>query len=249
MWRTWRRPVAWLALLLLAAGSIPHLGLLFHYLQPDARSVVYDRQSFFWLLRSHILLVLASGLLSTVAAVTAGILVTRSWGRDFLPLANQVAAIGQTFPPVAVLALAVPALGFGAAPTVVALFLYGLLPILRNTLAGLDGISPTVLEAAVGMGMSPLQVLVGIELPLATRVILAGVRTSITINIATAAIGSTIGARTLGDPVIAGLINGNTAYVLQGAILIGLLAVTADSFFEAVQLTLDRLRAPSAVVA
>jgi osmoprotectant transport system permease protein len=85
------------------------------------------------------------------------------------------------------------------------------------------------------MGMSPWQVLCQVELPLAGRVILAGIRTSVTINIATAAIGSTIGARTLGDPVIAGLVNGNTAYVLQGAILIGLLALAADSLFEALE--------------
>jgi len=80
---------------------------------------------------------------------------------------------------------------------------------------------------------------------LAGRVILAGIRTSVTINIATAAIGSTIGARTLGDPVIAGLVNGNTAYVLQGAILIGLLALTTDSLFEAIQRSWDRRLSPS----
>jgi osmoprotectant transport system permease protein len=158
---------------------------------------------------------------------------------------NQVASIGQTFPPVAVLALAVPALGFGEAPIVVALILYGFLPILRNTLAGLEGLDPAVREAARGMGMSPLQVLLQVELPLAGRVILAGIRTSVTINIATAAIGSTIGARTLGDPVIAGLVNGNTAYVLQGAILIGLLALTTDSLFEAIQRSWDRRLSPS----
>jgi osmoprotectant transport system permease protein len=131
--------------------------------------------------------------------------------------------------------LAVPVLGFGEAPILVALILYGLLPILRNTLAGLEGVDPTVRDAALGMGMSPFRVLWQVELPLAGRVILAGIRTSVTINIATAAIGSTIGARTLGDPVIAGLVNGNTAYVLQGAILIGLLALTVDSVFEAVE--------------
>jgi len=143
-------------------------------------------------------------------------------------------------PPVAVLALAVPVMGFGEKPTLFALVLYGLLPILRNTLAGLGGINSAVLESAKGMGMSSVQVLFKVELPLAGRVILAGIRTSITINIATAAIGSTIGARTLGDPVIAGLVNGNTAYVLQGAILIGLLALATDSVFEALERTWTR---------
>ncbi|HWV08854.1 MAG TPA: ABC transporter permease subunit, partial [Pseudomonas sp.] len=115
------------------------------------------------------------------------------------------------------------------------LSLYGVLPILRNSLSGLQGVSPVVLEAARGMGLSPGQVLRQIELPLALPVILAGIRTSVTINIATAAIGSTIGASTLGDPIISGLINGNTAYVLQGALLIGLLALTVDSLFAALQ--------------
>ena len=89
-----------------------------------------------------------------------------------------------------------PVLGFGEAPILVALILYGLLPILRNTLAGLEGVDATVRQAALGMGMSPFQVLLQVELPLAGRVILAGIRTSVTINIATAAIASTIGART-----------------------------------------------------
>jgi len=145
-------------------------------------------------------------------------------------------------PPVAVLALAVPVMGFGEKPTLFALVLYGLLPILRNTLAGLSGINSAVLESAKGMGMSSVQVLFKVELPLAGRVILAGIRTSVTINIATAAIGSTIGARTLGDPVIAGLVNGNTAYVLQGAILIGVLALATDSVFEAIFQGADRAR-------
>lgn len=242
MWGAWRRPLIWLCVLLLSTQAMTWFTPLFRRLQPDTQTVVYDRQSFLHLLWVHIELVFVSGLAATLIAIAAGILVTRRGGRDFLPLASQIASIGQTFPPVAVLALSVPALGFGAAPTMVALALYGLLPVLRNTLVGLDGISPTVLEAAKGMGMSPLQILLRIELPLATRVILAGVRTSVTINIATAAIGSTIGARTLGDPIIAGLINGNTAFVLQGAILIGLLALTTDSLFEAVQQQWDARR-------
>ena len=74
-----------------------------------------------------------------------------------------------------------------------------------------------------------------VELPLATPVILAGIRTSVTINIATAAIGATVGASNLGDPIIAGIVNGNMAYVLQGALLIALLALTVDSLFDALQ--------------
>ncbi|RBP32591.1 osmoprotectant transport system permease protein [Marinobacter pelagius] len=246
--RLWLPPVLLAVLLCGLSAGMPALEPLFHWVQPDKQQVIYERESFLFLLQNHLLLVLISAAVGTLVAVAGGIFATRPSGRDFLPLVSQVASIGQTFPPVAVLALAVPVLGFGEAPILVALMLYGLLPILRNTLAGLEGISPAVKEAARGMGMSPLQVLVRAELPLAGRVILAGIRTSVTINIATAAIGSTIGARTLGDPVIAGLVNGNTAYVLQGAILIGLLALATDSLFEALERTWDRRFSPQVAV-
>jgi osmoprotectant transport system permease protein len=229
------QPLLWLALLLAAALGLAELDGLFRLIEPDRRTVIYGRAAFIDLLASHLLLVALAACVSSLVGVGAAIMVTRRWGADFLPLVSQVASIGQTIPPVAVLALAVPALGFGSGPTLFALMLYGLLPILRNSLAGLRGIDPAVLEAARGMGMAPLQVLCQVELPLALNVILAGIRTSVTINIATAAIGSTIGASTLGDPVISGLVTGNTAFILQGAILIGLLAVAVDSLFEQLQ--------------
>ncbi|WP_203143050.1 ABC transporter permease [Marinobacter mangrovi] len=243
--RIWRTPVLWLAVLLALTLGMDGLEPLFRLIQPDTQSVIYQRETFLFLLGNHVLLVLISATIGTFAAVAGGIFATRPSGRDFLPLVSQIASIGQTFPPVAVLALAVPVLGFGEGPTLVALVLYGLLPVLRNTLAGLDGIDPAVTEAARGMGMSARQVLFQVEIPLAGRVILAGIRTSVTINIATAAIGSTIGARTLGDPVIAGLVNGNTAYVLQGALLIGLLALMTDSLFEALEKLWARRLAPT----
>jgi len=85
------------------------------------------------------------------------------------------------------------------------------------------------------MGMTPWQVLRQVELPLAAPFILAGIRTSVTINIATAALGTTVGASNLGDPIISGIVNGNTAYIVQGAVLIGLLALAVDSLFECLQ--------------
>ena len=233
--RAWLAPLGWLLLLLAAVFWLGELEALFRALEPTARTPIYPRESFARLLANHLALVAAAALLAVSLGLAAGILVTRSWGRDFLPLVGQVASIGQTFPPVAVLALAVPVLGFGSLPTIFALVLYGLLPVLRNTLAGLQGVPSEVLQAARGIGMAPLQVLFEVELALAAPVILAGIRTTVTVTIATAAIGSTIGASTLGDPVIAGLVNGNSAYVLQGALLIGLLALCVDSAFERLQ--------------
>ena len=160
---------------------------------------------------------------------------TRPAGAAFRPMVEQLVAVGQTVPPVAVLALAVPAMGYGAAPALVALTLYGVLPVLRGALAGLDGVPPDAAEAARGMGMTGRQRLLGVELPLAAPLILAGVRVSAIVNVGTAAIASTVGVRTLGTPIIVGLDGSNLAYVLQGALITGLLA-----------LALDRLLAPEA---
>jgi osmoprotectant transport system permease protein len=160
--------------------------------------------------------------------IGAAILVTRGPGRAFRGLLETLAAIGQTVPPVGVLALAVPALGFGVRPAVLALALYGLLPIVQASLAGLDGVPAAVRDAAEGMGFSPLRRLLAVDLPLAAPLILAGVRTTVVINVGTAAIASTIGVRTLGTPIILGLDGNNTAYVLQGAVLVALLALVLD---------------------
>ncbi|MDI5934426.1 ABC transporter permease [Halomonas kalidii] len=230
--RRWWLPFVWLGLLLLACLGMAELEAVFRWLEPDSREVIYRRSEFPTLLGRHLLVVGVASLLAIVAGVGAAVLVTRPFGRDFLPLVAQFASMGQTLPPVAVLALAVPVLGFGTLPIIVALLLYGLLPIVRNSLAGLQGIDPAIHEAARGMGMSRGQVLRQVELPLAAPIILAGVRTSVTINIATAALGATVGASNLGDPIISGIVNGNTAYIVQGALLIGLLALTVDSAFE-----------------
>ncbi|WP_447553104.1 ABC transporter permease [Vreelandella sp. EE22] len=239
----WLIPLAWAVLLALAVMGMAYLESFFRWLEPGARQVIYSRASFLDLLGRHLLVVGVAGGVTVCVGILTGIGVTRERGRDFLPLAGQLASLGQTFPPVAVLALAVPVLGFGTLPIIVALMLYGLLPIVRNTLAGLDGVDPRIKEAALAMGMTSRQILWRVELPLAAPVILAGVRTSITINIATAALGATVGASNLGDPIIAGIINSNMAYVLQGALLIALLALTVDSLFDLLQQTL-RQRLP-----
>ncbi|APE32149.1 osmoprotectant uptake system permease [Halomonas aestuarii] len=230
-WRRWVAPLGWLALLLAACLGMAQLEGAFRWIEPDSRQVIYDRAAFLTLLGRHLTVVGVAAVLAILVGVGAAVAVTRERGRDFLPLVSQLASMGQTFPPVAVLALAVPVLGFGTLPIIVALLLYGLLPIVRNTLAGILGIDPAVREAARGMGMSGAQILRQVDLPLAAPVILAGIRTSVTINIATAAIGATVGASNLGDPIISGIVNGNTAYVVQGALLIGLLAISVDSLF------------------
>ena len=191
----------------------------------NGQPAIYNQGSLFDITLNHLGIVLAATLASTIIAVGLAIIVTRPFGAEFLPLSRSLANIGQTFPPVAVLALAVPVLGFGTAPTLVALFLYGLLPIFENTLTGLTNLPPAVTDAAKGVGMTGWQRLLKIELPLALPVILAGIRLSTVISLATATIGSTVAARTLGEVIIAGLLSSNTAFVLQGGLIVGVLAV------------------------
>ncbi len=173
----------------------------------------------------HLALVAGASLAATILALLMGIFVTRKAGAEFLPLSRSVVNIGQTFPPVAVLALAVPAVGFGVKPTLIALVLYGLLPIFENTIVGLHEVPAATLDAARGMGMGDMRRLFLVELPLALPVILAGIRLSVVINLGTATIGSTVAAKGLGEVIIAGLQSSNTAFILQGGVIVGLLAV------------------------
>ncbi len=186
---------------------------------------IYDQGNLLELALSHLWTVLLAAAASTVVAVALGIFVTRPAGAQFLPLSRTLVNVGQTFPPVAVLAVAVPLVGFGQAPTLIALFAYGLLPIFENTIAGLESCPQPVLEAADGMGMSGWQRLRQVELPLALPLILEGVRLSLVINVGTATIGSTVAAKGLGEVIIAGLLSNNTAFVLQGGLVTGLMAI------------------------
>jgi len=229
-------PLLWLVLFYGALLTLmPYSGPLFHRWFPDLARPLYQQESFWQLTLAHLFLVITASLLAIVVGIGSGVLVTRRAGRVFRPLMETIVAAGQTIPPVAVLAIAVPVMGFGAWPAVVALLLYGLLPILQGTLAGIDSVPASSREIAIGVGMSSWQRLWQIELALAAPVIIAGIRTSVIINIGTAAIASTVGAKSLGSPVIIGLSGFNTAYVIQGALLVALLAIVSDRLFERLQ--------------
>jgi osmoprotectant transport system permease protein len=202
--------------------------------QPGAPAI-YDQGNLLTLALAHLGTVLLAAAASTLVAVGLGILVTRTSGAEFLPLSRTLVNIGQTFPPVAVLAVAVPLVGFGEAPTLIALFAYGLLPIFENTIAGLQSVPCALIEAANGMGMSARERLVSVELPLAMPLILEGVRLSLVINVGTATIGSTVAAKGLGEVIIAGLLSDNTAFILQGGLLTGLMAILLYDAMVAVE--------------
>ncbi len=198
---------------------------LFAPLTQYGASPIYDQGNLLTLALAQLGTVCLAAAASSLVAVGLGILVTRPSGAQFLPLSRTLVNVGQTFPPVAVLAVAVPMVGFGERPTLIALFAYGLLPIFENTLVGLRTCPPAVLEAASGMGMSARQRLLSVELPLATPLILEGIRLSLVINVGTATIGSTVAAKGLGEVIIAGLLSSNTAFILQGGLVTGLMAI------------------------
>jgi osmoprotectant transport system permease protein len=233
----------WLGLAFVALVlAMPAAELLFRAWFPMLERPVYARASFVMLALSHVGLVLLSSVAMVALGVAVGTFVTRPRGRAFAGLVDTVVTIGQTFPPVAVLAIAVPLMGYGALPTLLALVAYGVLPVVETTVTGLRGVPAAVREAADGAGFSASGRLLRVELPLAAPVILAGIRTAVVINIGTATIGSTVGALTLGSPIIEGLSGSNPAYVVQGAVLVGLLAVLVDQTFEALHRRLTRHR-------
>jgi osmoprotectant transport system permease protein len=198
---------------------------VFAPLSQHGAPAIYDQGNLLMLALAQLGTVMLAAAASTIVAVGLGILVTRASGAEFLPLSRTLVNIGQTFPPVAVLAVAVPLVGFGEAPTLIALFAYGLLPIFENTIAGLQMCPPAVIDAADGMGMSARERLTSVELPLAMPLILEGIRLSLVINVGTATIGSTVAAKGLGEVIIAGLLSDNTAFILQGGLVTGLMAI------------------------
>lgn len=231
-----RDPLAWsIAALLLLMFGMSALRPLFAAVFPELQRPIFEQDSFVALTLAHVALVALSSAASIVAGVGAGIFITRPSGREFRQLVESTVAMGQTIPPVAVLAVAVPLIGFGEAPALIALALYGLLPIVQGTVAGLESVPGAAREAAAGLGMGAGRILTRIELALAMPVIIAGVRTSTIINIGTAALAATVGARSLGTPIVIGLSGFNTAYIIQGAVLVALLAIVTDLCFDRLQ--------------
>ena len=237
----WRFLVS-LTVFIAVLAALPYAAPLFSTLFPDLDRPLYQQQSFGSLVVAHLWLVGLASLMAAFVGVGAGVYVTRPGGREFRRLVETLSAMGQTFPPVAVLALTVPVIGFGFWPAFVALTLYGVLPICENTISGLENVSAAAREAAEGIGMTPHQRLWQVELPLAAPVVLAGIRTSVTINIGTAAIASTVGAVSLGSPIIIGLNGNNSAYILQGAVLVAGLAIVVDMGFNVITSRVGRWR-------
>lgn len=240
-------PLLWFtALLVFFAFGMNDLRPIFAAAFPELDRPIFQQDTFVALTLAHLELVALSSGAAVLVGVGAGLFVTRTSGQEFRPLVERTIAMGQTFPPVAVLAVAAPIVGFGELPALIALALYGLLPIVQSTVAGIESVPASAREAAQGLGMSAPRILRRIELPLAMPVIIAGIRTSVIINIGTAALASTVGAKSLGTPIIVGLTGFNTAYVIQGAVVVGLLAIVVDLGFDRLLRWLDRWRGETA---
>ncbi|NIV72339.1 MAG: ABC transporter permease subunit [Calditrichae bacterium] len=181
----------------------------------------------------HVGIVSVSAAIAFLIAFPSGILLTRSRWRQYSQSVLALANVFQTVPSLAVIGLASALLaiiqvGIGWVPAILALVLYSILPILSNTIVGLENVSAATIHVARGMGLSNLQILFKIEIPLALSVILAGVRTALVINIGTAALAATIGADCLGTLIFQGISTGNTALLLAGAIPTAALAIVVD---------------------
>ena len=152
----------------------------------------------------HFQLVILSSSLAIITAVPLGVILTRPMFAKLTPFVVGFVNICQTIPSLAVIALTVGFLGIGTRTAIFALWMYSLLPILNNTIAGIKGVNPFVIDSAKGMGMKKNRILFKIEIPLAMSVIMAGIRTATVINVATAVIAAYVGAGGLGDIIIAG---------------------------------------------
>jgi len=178
----------------------------------------------------HLALVAASLSAAIVVAIPLGIAAARRRRLGAAILA--VAGVVQTIPSLALLVFMIPLLGIGTAPAVAALFLYSVLPIVRNTVSGLAGIPGSLLESADVLGLSSMARLWKVELPLASPSILAGIQTSAVINVGTATLGALIGAGGLGQPILTGIRLDDLSLILEGAIPAALLALMVQALFE-----------------
>jgi len=183
----------------------------------------------------HIYMVLLAEVTVILVGVPLGILVTR---RGFKALATPIiggANAGQSIPSMAIVAIMVPLVGLGFWPAIIALFIWGLLPILRNSYAAINNINPAIVEAARGMGMTKVQIARKIELPLALPVIVTGIRVSTVVVVGTATLAALIAAGGLGRIIMAGVFSGQPLITLQGAAPTAAMAVALGFLLECIE--------------
>lgn len=190
-------------------------------------STLNDRKGeVFTTIVEHIQISFIALLIAILIAVPLGIALTKT--KRLSEVIMNLAAILQTIPSLALLGLMIPIFGIGRLPAIIALVVYALLPILRNTYTGIKEVDPSLIEAAKGIGMKPVRRLTRVELPIAMPVMMAGIRTAMVLIIGTATLAALIGAGGLGDLILLGIDRNNASLILIGAIPAALLAIMFD---------------------
>ncbi len=195
---------------------------------PGESTLVYARSPLSRFIAEHLALVGVGGVSAIAIGFAAGLFVISPLGSPFRDVVVKLANFGQAVPSVAIMALAVPALGYGSRPVLLALIVYSVLPVMVNVVAGIEGVPPAVVEAGKGMGMTGVQRLVHLELPIALPVIMAGIRTMLVIVVSAATLGAVVGAGGLGVPIMSGIGSFNNAVIAYGAVPAILLALIVD---------------------
>ncbi|MDQ0782456.1 ABC transporter permease/substrate-binding protein [Chryseobacterium sp. W4I1] len=195
--------------------------------------IIEQQEKLFTQIIQHLGLTFLSLILAIIVGVPLGILIARK--KTLSSPVLGTAGILQTIPSIALLGFMIPAFGIGAKPAIIALLIYALLPIIRNTYTGITGVGPSVIEAAKAMGMNKSQLLFKVQLPLAMPVIIAGIRTAAVINVGVATLASFVAAGGLGEFIFGGISLNNTNMILAGAIPAALLAILLDQIIAVVQ--------------
>lgn len=197
------------------------------------QTFIERRQDIWVAFQEHILLAGVSMAIAVLVAVPLGIVLTRN--RKIAELVIGAAAIIQTIPSLALLGFMLPIFGIGKPPAIIALTLYALLPILRNTYTGILGVDSALIDAGRGMGMTSWQILRMVEIPLSLPIIMAGVRTATVLTIGVAALATFIGAGGLGDLIDRGLRIADKNLILAGAIPAAILAILFDFLLKKIE--------------
>ncbi|GKX54662.1 glycine/betaine ABC transporter permease [Leminorella grimontii] len=197
------------------------------------------KEDLFYLGHQHLYLVACSMLLALVVGLPSGVLLSRRFARRWAEPAMQIFNVGNTLPPLAVLALAMVVVGIGDKPAIFALFLASLLPIVRNTYSGLKAIPPSLIEAADSIGMTPLQRLMKVELPNALPVIMTGVRIAAAINVGTVPLTFLIGASSYGELIFPGIYLNDATLLFLGATATAVVALLLDTALAALSYLLS----------
>jgi osmoprotectant transport system permease protein len=226
-----RRRIVIIALLVVLVGLtawITSLGKLGIYSTFTYRDILTDA-------RAHLQMVFMAVLIAIAVGVPLGVMVTRPGFTRLAPFVVGAGSVGQSLPSLAVIAIMAPLLGFGLQSAVVALFIYGLLPILRNAYASMNNIPPAIIESARGMGMTRWQILRRIELPLARPVIMTGIRISTVVTVGTAELAVLVGGAGLGRITLTGVVAQEPLIILQGAAPTAILAIGLGYILERIE--------------